>query len=413
MKNSKICVVIPTRERADTLFATLQSCVDQDYENLEILVCDNFSRDNTKNVVASFRDLRIRYINPGQRLSMSENWEYAMGHVEADYVTVMGDDDGLIPGAIGDLVSLMHSHSTSILTWKKVEYCWPNHLVSKLRNYLAIPLRNRLVEMSSTRTLRHIYDFKLGYPRGPCIYNSMVSLRHIREILARDGRLFQSVSPDVYSSLALASVVDRYLYSSRPFTINGASAHSNGTSATRSNVDQSAFQLFLSEYSADEVGFKNIQGSITAAVTDSLIQFSRCAKTETPNLSFRRVFKRILSELSVSPDLLERNREPVNILAQRHGHGAYVKKLYKNATERGLTSAPDDECPEFRAIDGDSVVLWGDRFMLANVSDVSKFTAKVLGEYIPPTQIGSYSLQNALFTKLVSRMPNINRYLGL
>jgi glycosyltransferase involved in cell wall biosynthesis len=412
MSNPKVCVVIPTRERADTLFSTLQSCVDQDYENLEILICDNFSQDNTHNVVTSFIDPRIRYVNPGQRLSMSENWEYALSQVEADYVTVMGDDDGFLPHAISDLVSLMHSHSTSIVTWKKVEYCWPNYLVPQLRNYLSIPLRNRLVEISSSRALRHIYQFRLGYSRGPCIYNSMVSMRHVRDILTRDGKLFQSAIPDVYSSLALASVVDSYLYSSRPFSINGASAHSNGTASTRPNVDQTASKLFLSEYARDEVGFKNIQGSITAAVTDALVQFSKCAITKTPDLSFRHVFRRIMSELKAWPDLLKQNHEVLNILAQRYGYSVYVERLYRDAVERTCEPTSGVSAPPL-TIDGDNVLLWGDRFMLSNVHDASKFASKVLGKYVPPTNLGKYSLSNALFSKLISRTQNLDRYLGL
>jgi hypothetical protein len=51
-------------------------------------------------VVASFKDPRIRYVNTGKHLSMSHNWEFALSHVEKGYVTFVGDDDGLLPGAI-------------------------------------------------------------------------------------------------------------------------------------------------------------------------------------------------------------------------------------------------------------------------------------------------------------------------
>ncbi len=74
----KFTVIIPTRERADTLYYSLKTCVTQDYDDLEILVSDNFSQDNTREVVESFKDPRIRYINTGKRVSMSDNWEFAV-----------------------------------------------------------------------------------------------------------------------------------------------------------------------------------------------------------------------------------------------------------------------------------------------------------------------------------------------
>jgi len=82
----KFNVIIPTRERADVLVHCLRTVVAQDYENLEIIVSDNHSSDNTWEVVESFGDKRIRYINTGRRLSMSSNWEYALSSVSEGYV---------------------------------------------------------------------------------------------------------------------------------------------------------------------------------------------------------------------------------------------------------------------------------------------------------------------------------------
>ena len=93
-------ILIPTRERAAVLAHSLHSAVDQDYPNLEIIVCDNASVDDTRAVVDSFACERIRYVNPGKRLSMSRNWEFGLSHVRDGWVTILGDDDAILPGAI-------------------------------------------------------------------------------------------------------------------------------------------------------------------------------------------------------------------------------------------------------------------------------------------------------------------------
>ena len=45
---TKFTVIVPTRERADTLHYCLQTIVRQKYDNLQILVSDNFSQDDTE-----------------------------------------------------------------------------------------------------------------------------------------------------------------------------------------------------------------------------------------------------------------------------------------------------------------------------------------------------------------------------
>ena len=95
MAKPKITVIIPTRERCDVLEKSLQTVTSQDYENLDIIVSDNFSSDGTEDLVRSIDDKRVRYLNTGQRISMSHNWEFALSHVSDGWVTMIGDNDGL------------------------------------------------------------------------------------------------------------------------------------------------------------------------------------------------------------------------------------------------------------------------------------------------------------------------------
>lgn len=123
---SKFTVIIPTRERCDTLQSSLRTCVAQDYDNLEIVVSDNASQDRTREVVASFKDPRIRYVNPGRRVSMSHNWEFALSRVTDGYVTIMGDDDGVLPNAIKELDVLTRETGAKAVNWMHGFYGWPN-----------------------------------------------------------------------------------------------------------------------------------------------------------------------------------------------------------------------------------------------------------------------------------------------
>ena len=92
-----ISVIIPTRERADTLLFAIKTAFDQNSDDYEVIVSDNFSQDNTKEVVESFSDPRLVYVNSGRRLSMCDNYEFGLEHARGEYIIFIGDDDAIMP----------------------------------------------------------------------------------------------------------------------------------------------------------------------------------------------------------------------------------------------------------------------------------------------------------------------------
>ena len=62
--NPLISVIIPTIDEAGTIAIAIQSIVDQTYKNLEIIVIDDGSTDNTEEIVREFenRDARVKYV---------------------------------------------------------------------------------------------------------------------------------------------------------------------------------------------------------------------------------------------------------------------------------------------------------------------------------------------------------------
>ena len=272
-----ITVVIPTRERNDTLVATLRSCTLQRYEKLTILVVDNFSRDATPDVVASFTDPRVKYVRTTQRLAMSANWEFALAQVSSDYVMFLGDDDALMPNCIGELVGLIASNDgIEAISWPSVEYGWPNCPLAETRNLLIVPLRDGIERRATSAALRDVLAFRRPYAELPFLYKGVVSMKVVARLRAQSGgTVFHSRIPDVYFGIASCAVIDEYLFCSRPFTLNGASSHSNGTSAFGGPEGKEAERKFLSE---DNLAFHPALvfcPSIPVLVLESLLQAQR------------------------------------------------------------------------------------------------------------------------------------------
>ncbi len=240
MDNSiKFNVIIPTRERADVLVHCLRTIVAQDYQNLKIIVSDNFSQDGTKDVVASFSDDRIEYINTGCRLSMAHNWEFALKHVMDGWVMFLGDDDGLLPWALCTLNKLIQKHNVEAVSSVFGSFRWPGHFSKSLPGRLLIPVSEYVAVKDSRSELERALSGDISYVTLPWLYHGgAASIDLINRARDKGDRFFCSQIPDLYSAVALCCVSEKYLSIGTPIAINGASVHSTGTAQMYSNSDQ-------------------------------------------------------------------------------------------------------------------------------------------------------------------------------
>ena len=236
----KITVLIPCKDRASYLYQTLRTCALQDYDNLEIIVSDDGSSDDTKEVVENFSiiDSRIKYITPdeGRSVGMSANFEYALDQVKEGYVIVLGGDDAILPGGISSISKILNDSNTSILTWSNASYFYPNEnnangqIVLKGNHGFLI---NGLRKINSNsylkrqaKNLNYVHDIE-----APMIYvKSAVSIDLINKVKSRskDGRFYSCSVPDGYSGIVLAGEVNEYLFSSEPYCMHGVSKFSAG-----------------------------------------------------------------------------------------------------------------------------------------------------------------------------------------
>lgn len=230
MPDPKITVIVPTRERCDVLEKCLRTLTTQQYANLDIIVSDNCSADCTERVVRDASDPRIRYLRTERRVSMTQNWEFALRHVTDGWVSFIGDDDGLPPRAIERVARLISETGCKTIRSRFSTFEWPA-LTGRGYGYLLTPLGNRMRMRCSAEWLARVMNGQAKYTELPMLYNGgyvhMSVLEHIR---TRTGAYFRSSSPDVYSAVAIASVTDEYLHTDEPLAISGTSRHSTGNS---------------------------------------------------------------------------------------------------------------------------------------------------------------------------------------
>jgi glycosyltransferase involved in cell wall biosynthesis len=98
----KVTIGLPTYNRANRfLVPALECALAQDWENLEIIVSDNCSTDNTSEVMSSYTDPRLRYVRQEENIGANNNFNFCVQEARGSYFLLYPDDDAIDP----DLVS--------------------------------------------------------------------------------------------------------------------------------------------------------------------------------------------------------------------------------------------------------------------------------------------------------------------
>lgn len=364
----RITVIIPTRNRCETLGPTLKTCLTQDNADLRIIVSDNSSDDCTREVVTACSDRRLQYLNTGRRLSMTGNFEFSLSHVQDGYVCFLGDDDGLMPRAIDSVTGIARETDADAITSSSVYYAWPNFPLESLRNVALLRdiksntewrcAKDEVAQLVSYRGREREYVWGL-----PGLYRGFVKADVVKRARCA-GRYFHSVTPDAYSAFVNSFFIDRYIYMHAPLTIEGVSGKSNGASQIF-GTDAREENAYLSENDIPTYPDLVYAPSPAIVLAEAYLQArarfpEHCANHD---FSIARVCAAALRDNFRGPNR-ERVAAAVAEIRQRHGIGAESGRTFLAALAdvvsrlRKSLRTIEVQCSRFRVADvyGASVV---------------------------------------------------------
>jgi glycosyltransferase involved in cell wall biosynthesis len=102
-----IAIAIPNLNGAKYLYKTLKSLQNQIEKPDEIVFSDNYSIDESLEIIKLFPDLKIRVIQPDRFLTMSENWNYVADQTNSDWFFLLSNDDLLRDTAVKRLKKIV------------------------------------------------------------------------------------------------------------------------------------------------------------------------------------------------------------------------------------------------------------------------------------------------------------------
>ena len=110
-----VSVIIPTYNRKDFLIKALDSVLNQTYANIEVLIIDDASTDDTKNSILKYNDNRIKYFKNPTNLHAAESRNIGIKKSSGELIAFLDDDDIWLNDKIEKQVKLFKDNDIGIV----------------------------------------------------------------------------------------------------------------------------------------------------------------------------------------------------------------------------------------------------------------------------------------------------------
>lgn len=108
--NDLVTIIMPSYNTAPYIRETIQSVLDQTYQNWELIIVDDCSTDNTDEVVASIRDERIRYLKNEKNSGAAVSRNRALREAKGRWIAFLDSDDLWMPEKLEKQIVFMEKN---------------------------------------------------------------------------------------------------------------------------------------------------------------------------------------------------------------------------------------------------------------------------------------------------------------
>lgn len=209
----------------------MRSVLSQNYENCEVIVSVNHSSDDSLEVLKQFKDPRLKVIIPPEFMSMTRHFEWILKHAQGEWIAQIGDDDGVMPYFFEEVEKVLKRHpKMRAISSHQAYYNWDGVQDSHGKSVLSWGIAPKERVVNGKWMLLLVMGMQLSFKWLPMLYaNSVIHISVIRDLLQKSGgQFYHEVAPDVYSGVAIAASIKRYLISPYPLFWMGVSPKSNG-----------------------------------------------------------------------------------------------------------------------------------------------------------------------------------------
>lgn len=106
MENPLISIIIPAYNAVKYIEETINSCLNQTYQNIEIILQDDRSNDGTWELVNKLfsQNSKVKLFRNNRNLGIGDNWSEAYNNTNGTYIIIFNADDIIIPSLITSFI---------------------------------------------------------------------------------------------------------------------------------------------------------------------------------------------------------------------------------------------------------------------------------------------------------------------
>lgn len=108
-----VTIAVPNFNQGAYIGEAIRSAVEQTYPELEIIVSDNASTDNSIRAISEVRDERIRVVRQPRNIGLLPNWNFCLSEARGKYFKLLQADDVLLPECVERAVQALEEDSAS------------------------------------------------------------------------------------------------------------------------------------------------------------------------------------------------------------------------------------------------------------------------------------------------------------
>jgi glycosyltransferase involved in cell wall biosynthesis len=154
-----VSVIVPTYNRAGTVTTAVDSILASSYANVEAIVVDDGSTDDTPRIMAKYNDPRVRYFRT-KNGGMSAARNYGLDRARGEYIAFLDSDDAWMPWKLAAQIELLRRHPEVSLVWtdmsafeRQDEVLEPRYLRTYYTAYQHVDVETVLTRRGSLRDL--------------------------------------------------------------------------------------------------------------------------------------------------------------------------------------------------------------------------------------------------------------------
>ena len=165
MKRSDVLVSVglPVRNGADRIGEVARSALAQDYDHIELVICDNASTDHTEEVCRDLlqADSRVVYHRHKDNIGLTYNFVSAIQIAKGTYFRWIGDDDWLAPDFVSRTLECFTEDESRLIVTTQIAYTSPDGVTKSDNSYNGAPMAShdpvaRLTEMMRLLNESHL-----------------------------------------------------------------------------------------------------------------------------------------------------------------------------------------------------------------------------------------------------------------